>query len=101
VVPLSLVSGDTVPVRYDPGDRSKLAIDVPALEERTVRHWAEFQQKNRARAEAVLDAQGSPPEPGPNSSADVDELELLAELHRRGGLTDEEFADEKRRILGA
>jgi hypothetical protein len=100
VVPLSLVSGDTVPVRYDPADRSKLAIDVPALEERAVQHWAEYRQRNRARAETVLDAQGSAAEPARDSSADVDELQLLAELHREGGLTDEEFADEKRRIIG-
>ena len=77
VIPLSFISGSTIPVRYDPADRSKLAIDVPALHERALERWMKGQKASRAQAEAVLAQQpaahptaahrdgGKPPPPSP------------------------------------
>ncbi len=48
-----LTEGSVVPVRYDPGKQSRVAIDVPALKER----YAPVKAKNEAEREARLDAQ--------------------------------------------
>jgi len=51
---LGFFEGDIVPVRYDPADRSKVAVDVPAME--AARKANEDQLKRQAidRAEAKL-----------------------------------------------
>ncbi len=59
VIPVSMTAGDTIPVRYDPDDRRKLAIDVPALYDQVAQQWMQGQAAQRAQAEAVLDDQGS------------------------------------------
>jgi hypothetical protein len=41
-----------------------------------------------------------PPPPSRSDENDLDRLERLAELHRAGDLTDDEFAAAKRRLLG-
>lgn len=41
-----------------------------------------------------------PPPPSPSDENDLGRLERLAELHRAGDLTDDEFAAAKRRLLG-
>jgi hypothetical protein len=61
-IPLSLSEGNQIPVRYDPADRNRMWIDVPALHEAAVRQHAEAQQARHTRAEAILDA--SDPQPG-------------------------------------
>jgi hypothetical protein len=96
VVPVSLTQGSKVPVRYDAENRKKLAIDVPALQERALRHWTNFESQQRAQAEAEL-AGGTPTA---DDESEADELAKLADLHRSGDLSDEEFAAAKRRILG-
>lgn len=58
VIPLSFIPGSTIPVRYDPADRKKLAVDVPTLPERALQQWTKGQEESRARAQAVLDSQG-------------------------------------------
>ena len=54
---LNFSEGDIVPVRYDPADRSKIAVDVPAME--AVREAREDQRDRQAidRAEARLAAE--------------------------------------------
>lgn len=51
--------------------------------------------------ERVAAALPSAPLPSPSPSANglVDELERLADLHRSGALTDDEFAELKRRLI--
>jgi hypothetical protein len=117
VIPLELYEGTVVPVRYDPSNRHKLAIDVPVLHERAIESWNARQEKTGAQAERVLDEHAHPrhdpveplelapdllrlmDEPAP-AAADADGLVKLAELHRRGELTDEEFSAAKRKLLG-
>jgi len=96
VIPISLIEGSTVPVRYDPDDRQELAIDLPALLERAVKHWSDYKAATRTQAEATLAAQA----PSSRSTAahhhhsvssadahDVTpELSELADLHRQGEL---------------
>ena len=44
----------------------------------------------------------APPPPAPTSgNTDVEELQKLAQLHEAGALTDDEFASEKAKVLGA
>ncbi|OBI90225.1 SHOCT domain-containing protein [Mycobacterium sp. 1245805.9] len=42
----------------------------------------------------------TPPDPRMNEGVRIELLKTLTNLHASGGLTDEEFADQKRRILG-
>lgn len=104
VIPVSLIEGAKVPVRYDPDDRNKLAIDVPALHERVVQGWSEGRKTMRDEAEAVLDAQSATSRAstasGQGGAPDADALAKVAELHRRGDLSDEEFTAAKRDIIG-
>ncbi len=53
--------------------------------------------------EAMQDQQPAataPPSSGGISSSDVDRLQQLGKLHEQGVLTDEEFAQEKQKVLG-
>ena len=61
-IPIPLSVGDKIPVCYDPDDRTRMAVDVPALHEAAVRRHEQVLQKRHARAEAILDA--SDPVPG-------------------------------------
>ncbi|HEX4625524.1 MAG TPA: SHOCT domain-containing protein [Solirubrobacteraceae bacterium] len=72
--------------------------------------WDELPDaRDRARktaegmAAAMRTAQPQPPPPQPHASDSFDErmnrLERLAKLHADGALTDEEFAEQKRRLL--
>jgi Short C-terminal domain len=45
-------------------------------------------------------AQAAPPEAPGTSSDDITRLEQLGKLHEQGILTDEEFAQQKAKILG-
>lgn len=120
VIPLSFLTGSKIPVGYDPEDRSKTMIDEPALHERAQQHWHEGKQAQRNRAEAVLTG-GDPYDDGGDSAAEEElmrqvevqthsgggggpddtaaKLERLADLHRRGDLTDDEFAAAKQSVL--
>jgi hypothetical protein len=122
----SLYQGSVVPVRYDPSDHSKIALDIPSL---TARH-----QQATAAQQAQLDAQvadlgksGAEPAGGsdlkaqvlrmasqnpgsvidlrssqsPEHASDpVDRLAKLAELKQQGFLSEEEFAAAKAKLLG-
>ena len=121
-----LFDGSVVPVRYDPSDHSKVALDIPALE-------ASHKQATAAQ-QAQLDAQvadlgksGAEPAGGsdlkaqvlrmasqnpgsvidlrssqsPEHASDpVDRLTKLAELKQQGFLSEEEFAAAKAKLLG-
>jgi hypothetical protein len=51
---LAFFEGDTVPVRYDPDDRSEVAIDVPALEATRTANVDQLKQRAIQRAEGQL-----------------------------------------------
>jgi hypothetical protein len=61
-IPISLHVGDTIPVCYDPDDRTRMAVDVPTLHAAARRRHEQVLEKRHARAEAILDA--SDPVPG-------------------------------------
>ena len=98
-----LLVGSVVAVRYDPSDHSKVALDVPALEDQHA--------KADAAGTAQLDAQfarlGEPSSgigsgsSGQSAPDPVDRLAKLADLKERGVLSDEEFAAEKAKILSS
>jgi hypothetical protein len=115
VIPLSFITGSAIPVRYDPDKRDKLVIDEPTLHARALQHWTAGKQAQRAQAEEVLAH-------GPSAANDDDDdygladdelsgsfagaadpttrLQQLADMHRSGDLSDEEFAAAKRQVLG-
>jgi putative oligomerization/nucleic acid binding protein len=68
---------------------------------RWARHDAQ-QASYASQAQPVVYAEPPPPaEPaGPGAEDQLTQLEKLADLKERGVLTDEEFAEQKRRILG-
>jgi hypothetical protein len=61
-IPLALHVGTTIPVCYDPADRTRMSIDEPVLHEAAIRQHMEAVQARHARADAILDA--SEPVPG-------------------------------------
>jgi hypothetical protein len=68
------------------------------------RRNAERQQQEAAQDERIggLESQQQTPQASPSggiSSASVDRLEQLGKLHEQGVLTDEEFAQEKAKVL--
>jgi hypothetical protein len=50
VIPLSVYEGAILPVRYDPSDRTKLAIDEAAMHERAFEAHIKSEQAQRANA---------------------------------------------------
>jgi hypothetical protein len=69
-----------------------------ALGRHSARMGAEQQQA--AYEQGAAEAPAAPPASGA-SSADIDRLSELGRLHESGVLTDEEFAQEKAKILGS
>jgi hypothetical protein len=74
-VPLSC--GSRVPVRYDPADRSKIVIDVPALQKRVLRDYIKREQEPKEQQPARQGTEAGPPwiVPAhcPNCGAPVDQ----------------------------
>ncbi len=106
--------GSVVPVRYDSSDRSKVALDIPALEGQhakadaagTAQLDAQFARLGKPGSEIGSEAgvqavvhlsSGSSRQ---SASDPVDRLAKLADLKDRGVLSDDEFAAEKAKILG-
>jgi hypothetical protein len=86
--------GVTLPIKVDPNDPSKIAID-----------W-ESAQRAPARGEVrATGGSGFTPAPAPVPAADtgdqIGELERLAKLRDSGALTDAEFEQQKAKILGS
>ena len=123
VVPLTLIEGEKIPVRYDPEKRSRAVIDTPALYETAIRNYLAGEKYRREQAEQKLVAQhpagapaqhpaGAPghhPLPPPHNAHgplthEADALDLLAKaaaLHASGVLSDAEFDAEKRKLLSS
>jgi hypothetical protein len=112
VVPLQINVGERVPVHYAANDRTKLSIDEPSLQQQAMSRHEQDLKARRAQAEAALAQPGvssTRTEPGnigsrsAQSTRDdrdsLDYLELLANLHDRGVLSDGEFETEKSKIL--
>jgi hypothetical protein len=87
----TLGEGVTLPIRVDPNDPSKIAID-----------WESAQRApGRGEVRPVGDS-GFAPAPAPPSGGDhIAELERLAKLRDSGALTDAEFEQQKAKILGS
>jgi hypothetical protein len=73
-LPLSI--GERVPVRYDAADRSKMVLDVPALQKRALHdHIQDIQREQKAKGQSPASA-GPPwtvPTHCPNCGAPVDQ----------------------------
>jgi Short C-terminal domain len=84
--------GVTLPIKVDPNDPSKIAID-----------WESAQRApERGEVRPVGDSGFVPaPAPPPESGDHIAELERLAKLRDSGALTDAEFEQQKAKILGA
>lgn len=76
--------------------------DPNAFRAQMMQRSAEMQQQALSAMQAAQAAptQPAPPSPSPPSDDPVDRLERLAALKDRGLITDEEFEQQKRRILG-
>jgi hypothetical protein len=84
--------GVTLPIKVDPNDPSKIAID-----------WDGAQRApGRGEVRPAGDS-GFTPAPAPSGSSDdhIAELERLAKLRDSGALTDAEFEQQKAKILGS
>lgn len=81
----------TLPIKVDPNDPGKIAIDWDAA------------QRAPARGEVRPAADsGFAPAPAPASGSDhIAELERLAKLRDSGALTDAEFEHQKAKVLGS
>jgi hypothetical protein len=96
MVPASatLGQGVSLPVKVDPNDSSKIAID-----------WDSAPQAPQpGEVRPVAGSGGFAPAPAPSSGGGGDqiaELERLAKLRDSGALTDAEFAQQKAKILGS
>ena len=90
--------GDRYPVWYDPADPSKWMYATVADDSgrETIR------QLFGAAAETFvgMNAPGAPAPVAPGGQDTVEQLKTLADLHSQGLLTDDEFADQKGKLLG-
>ena len=86
----TLGEGVTLPIRVDPNDPSKIAID-----------WERPSARPGASSSPISDS-GFTPAPAPAVQGDhIAELERLAKLRDSGALTDAEFEQQKAKILGS
>jgi hypothetical protein len=76
-IQLPLSAGERVPVRYDAAKRSKLVLDVPALQKRALHDYIEREQKPKEQKPAAPGARTGPPwvvpTHCPNCGAPVDQ----------------------------
>jgi hypothetical protein len=88
-------AGDPIDVLYDPSDHSRTIVD-PALElAPQLRSDSEFRAECALPLgqEAIVEAQSAPPEHRA-------ELDSFAHYYANGGLSDDEYREIRRRILG-
>ncbi|MFF3458870.1 SHOCT domain-containing protein [Streptomyces sp. NPDC002730] len=62
--------------------------------------WAQHDDQQQPQAAAPAPAPTPPAPPGDDMSNKIDQLKQLGDLKAQGVLTEEEFAAEKRKILG-
>jgi hypothetical protein len=72
-IQLPLSDGERVPVRYDAADRSKLTIDVPALQQRALRDYLKREQGPKEQKTARIGPPWVVPAHCPNCGAPVDQ----------------------------
>ena len=85
--------GVTLPIKVDPSDAAKIAID-----------WDAAQRAPQRGEVRPVGGSGFAPAPSPSGGSGGDhlaELERLARLRDSGALTDAEFEQQKARILGS
>jgi hypothetical protein len=90
----TLGQGVTLPIKVDPNDPAKIAIDWDSAGSAPA----------RGQVRPVGNSGFTAPQPPPAASGGGDsvaDLERLAKLHKSGALTDAEFAQEKAKILGS
>jgi hypothetical protein len=91
--------GDRYPVWYDPQDTSKWAYATVADD--TGRETVRQQFGEAAETFVGMGAPAAPaPTPQAGAQDTVEQLKQLADLHAQGLLTDDEFADQKAKLLG-
>jgi hypothetical protein len=87
----TLGQGVTLPIKVDPNDPAKIAID-----------WESAQTAPQRGEVRPVGGSGFAPAPAPSGGGDnVAELERLAKLRDSGALTDAEFEQQKAKILGS
>jgi hypothetical protein len=89
----TLGQGVSLPIKVDPNDPAKIAID-----------WESAQSAPQRGEVRPVGGSGFSPAPAPAPSGGGDnlaELERLAKLRDSGALTDAEFEQQKARILGS
>jgi hypothetical protein len=78
-----LSNGETVPVRYDAAHRSRIVLDVPAMQKRALHEYIKREQKpkqqDRARARAETGPPWVVPAHCPNCGAPVDQARAFKE----------------------
>jgi hypothetical protein len=76
-IQLPLSAGERVPVRYDAANRSKLVLDVPALQKRALHDYIEREQRPKEPTPGAVRARSGPPwvvpTQCPNCGAPVDQ----------------------------
>jgi hypothetical protein len=86
-IQLPLSDGARIPVRYDAANRSRLAIDVPALQQRALHDYIEREQRPKgqptARKGAVAGPPWTVPTHCPNCGAPVDQAKASLEADPR------------------
>jgi hypothetical protein len=110
VIPLSLLEGETIPVRYDADKPSHAVIDEPELHRRAIEAHRQGQADLRRTAEEKLERQGSGrpahgfepshEQPAESEHDTIQQLAQLGDLYASGALTYEEFTAEKHKLLG-
>lgn len=93
-----------IPVMVHRGDPQKVAIDWDGVRAAYSARVADRRHalQTEASFEPVAASFGAPPtaQPKPSMQADtIEQLERLAKLRESGALTDEEFDEQKRRVL--
>lgn len=82
-IQLTLSDGARIPVRYDAAKRARLAIDVPALQQRALHDYIEREQRQKGQPTARKGAGAGPPwavpTHCPNCGAPVDQAKASRE----------------------
>jgi hypothetical protein len=92
--------GDRYPVWYDPQDNSKWAYATIVDD-----NGRETMRQLFGEVSSTFVGMGAPAAPAPPAAQaqaqdTVEQLKQLADLHQQGLLTDDEFADQKSKLLG-
>jgi hypothetical protein len=90
--------GDRYPVWYDPQDTSKWA--YATIADDTGRQTMRQLFGEVAETFVGMGAPAAPTPPPAQAQDTVEQLKQLADLHAQGLLTDDEFADQKAKLLG-